>query len=82
MTVLRCRLSGMPPNRAASRFLPRPFQPDLEAGPGPVRGDGDGPVLAGHFRHRGAVFRGERLEHGQLGGAPQPVQPEDVPASG
>ena len=75
---------GLPFERDAAEpcgqwFPARPFQPGLEAGPGPVRGDDHGPVLAGRFRHRGAVLRGERLEHGQLGGPPQPVQPEDIP---
>ena len=62
------------------QWLPaRPLGAGLETGPGPVRGDGDGLVLAGHLRHRRAVLGGQRLEHGGFRCPPQPVQPGDVP---
>ncbi len=60
-------------------FPARPLGAGLEAGPGPVRGDGDGLVLAGHLGHRRAVPGGQRLEHGGFRCPPQPVQPGDVP---
>ena len=50
------------------QWLPaRPLGAGLEAGPGPVPGDDDGLVLAGHLRHRRAVLGGQGLQHGGLG---------------
>jgi hypothetical protein len=64
MTVLRCRLSGMPPNRAASGFLPGRSSRASKQVRGPCAVAMTALCLRAVFRHRGAVFRGERLEHG------------------
>lgn len=37
-----------------------------------------GPVAGRHLRHRGLVFRCQRLQHRRLGDPPQPVEPRHV----
>jgi hypothetical protein len=63
MTVLRCRLSGMPPNRAVSGFLPGRSSRASKQVRGPCEVTITAPYLRAVFA-TGAVFRGERLEHG------------------
>ena len=73
----------LPPQRDAAEpcgqwFPAWPFNVSLEAPARPVRGGGDGLVLAGHLGHRGAVPVRERLEHGGLHDPFQPVESPDV----
>ena len=74
-TAFFCRLSGIPPNRATSGFLPSPRSTlAWKHVRGPCGVSIFGLVLARHLRHRRAVLAGQGLEHRGLHDPVQPVR--------
>src|SRR6266702_4806220 len=83
-TAVRARVSGIPPKRAASGFLPLSrstpvaFDGDLQALPESGGCLGDGLVLTGHRVDRRAVLASQRLEQRGLHDPVEMAQPEDI----